>query len=130
MTLLVGLMLQCTSQTADRVSLEAPVRDTTPPENPVGVPFTRDEYLRAQMQVRPREEAEALTRQLFDAPETIGAHLMDGDLLLLALLSNDMAARVVALRPSLRARVERFRRDPEEALESWRAELRAAPPQA
>jgi hypothetical protein len=107
------------------------MRDTTPGA-PVGVPFTRDEYVRAQLQVREREEAEALARGLFDAPESIGAHLMDGDLLLLALLSKDLAARVIAWRPSLCAQVEEWRSDPQRTqriLENWRAAAaRDAPP--
>src|SRR4051812_2940146 len=99
------------------------MRDTTPGP-PIGVPFTRDEYVRAQLQVREREEAEALARGLFDSPESIGAHLMDGDLLLLALLSEDLAARVIAWRPSLSAQVEEWKSDPRKTqriLESWRA---------
>lgn len=99
------------------------MRDTTPGA-PVGVPFTRDEYVRAQLQVRDRDEAEALARGLFDSPELIGAHPMDGDLLLLALLSEELAARMVAWRPSLRAQVEALRADPQmiqRFLESWRA---------
>jgi hypothetical protein len=101
----------------------AAMRDTTPGA-PVGVPFTRDEYVRAQLQVRDRDEAEALARGLFDSPELIGAHPMDGDLLLLALLSEELAARMVAWRPSLRAQVEALRADPQmiqRFLESWRA---------
>ena len=128
LTLLVGLVLQGTSQTAGPILPGVSVRDTTPPENPVGVPFTRDEYVRAQMQVRSREASEALASRLFDAPEVIGAHLMDGDLLLLALLSDELAARVTAWRPSLRAQVEEFRRDPERTLESWKAAIRDSPP--
>jgi hypothetical protein len=109
------------------------MRDDTPAGGPVGVPFTRDEYVRAQLQVRPREKAEALARGLFDSPELIGAHLMDGDLLLLALLSEELAARVVAWRPSLRAQAEAWRGDPQRTqriLESWRAALArdATPP--
>ena len=104
------------------------MRDIFPPGSPVGVPFTRDEYVRAQMQVRPREESEALAARLFDDPALIGAHLMDGDLLLLAMLSEELAARVVAFRPSLRAQVERFRQDRERALASWKAALAETPP--
>lgn len=109
----------------------AAMRDTTPGP-PVGVPFTRDEYVRAQVQVRPRAEAEALAARLFNAPELIGATLMDGDLLLLALLSDELAARVVGWRPSLRVQVETLRADPHRVartLESWRAAVRSdAPP--
>ena len=104
------------------------MRDTTPPTSPAGVPFTRDEYVRAQMQVRPREGSEALAARLFDDPTVIGAQLMDGDLLLLAMLSEELATRVVAFRPSLRTQVERFRLDGERALVSWKAALASAPP--
>jgi len=103
------------------------MRDTTP-ESAAGVPFTRDEYVRAQLQVRPREEAEALASRLFDDPALIGATLMDGDLLLLALLGEDMAARVIALRPSLRTQVEVFRTDREKVLAGWRAAIRDVSP--
>lgn len=103
------------------------MRDTTP-GSPVGVPFTRDEYVRAQLQVRPREEAEALASRLYDDPALIGATLMDGDLLLLALLSEDIAARVAALRPSLRTQIEVFRTDREKVLEGWRAAIREDSP--
>jgi hypothetical protein len=87
------------------------------------VPFTRDEYVHAQMQVRSREEAEALTARLFDTPVLIGAQLMDGDLLLLAMDSEELADRIVAFRPPLRAQVERFKRDRARVLESWKAAL-------
>jgi hypothetical protein len=120
LTLLLALAVQGTLPAAA-------MRDTTP-GRPVGVPFTRDEYVRAQLQVRPREEAEALASRLFDDRALIGATLMDGDLLLLALLSEDMAARVVALRPSLRTKVVEFRTDRERVLEGWRAAIREDSP--
>ena len=103
------------------------MRDTTP-GNPVEVPFTRDEYVRAQLQVRQREEAETLASRLFDDPALIGATLMDGDLLLLALLSDDMASRVIALRPLLRTQIEVFRTNREKVLEGWRAAIREGSP--
>jgi len=113
--------------TAPQGTFSDAMRDTTS-GSPIGVPFTRDEYVRAQLQVRSREEAEALAGQLFNDPALIGATLMDGDLLLLALLSQDMAARVVALRPSLRTQIEVFRTDREKVLEGWRATIREASP--
>lgn len=87
--------------------------------------FTRDEYVLAHVQVMPREEAEARARALYsqDDSEAIGVHVADGDLLLLALLSEELAARVIAYRPTLRTQVERFRANREAALESWRAAL-------
>lgn len=96
--------------------------DTLPYGNRFGFPFTREELVRAQMQVMPREEAEAVARAVYDqdAPEVIGVHVADGNLLLLALLSEDLAARVVAYRPALREMIERFRQDTEAALAEWR----------
>ena len=128
LTLLLGVALQSTSPLNTHVPVGLSMRDTTPPGSPAGVPFTRDEYVRAQLQVRSREESESLAQRLFDAPEVIGAHLMDGDLLLLAMLSEALAERVIAFRPSLRPQVERFRQNREQALKSWRAALADPPP--
>jgi hypothetical protein len=88
------------------------------------LPFTREEYVRAHLQVKPRKEAEALASGLFDQSprDVIGVHVMDGDLLLLAALSEEIASRVVAYRPRLRDLVQRVRADPEAFLRSWRAD--------
>ncbi len=87
-------------------------------------PFTREEYVRAHLQVKPPMEAEALASGLFDQDpsEVIGVHVMDGDLLLLAALSEEIASRVVAYRPRLGDLVRRVRADPEACLRSWRAD--------
>jgi hypothetical protein len=47
---------------------------------------------------------------------------MDGDLLLLAALSEEIASRVVAYRPKLKDLVQRVRADPEAFLRSWRGD--------
>jgi hypothetical protein len=97
-------------------------------ENPFHLPFTRDEYVRAQMQVRPRTDAETLATPLFDRDSgLIGVHVMDGDLLLVALLSPEHARRMIVYRPSIRPVVERLSQDPAAALESFRAALRDDP---
>jgi hypothetical protein len=96
-----------------------------PPQEPrFQFPFTREEYVRAHLQVKPGGDAEALASGLFDQDpsEVIGAHVMDGDLLLLAALSEETASRVVAYRPRLRALVQRVRADPEAFLRSWRVD--------
>lgn len=126
LTLLLAFALHAPTAAPTRL-LPLTMSDTTPPGIPVGVPFTRAEYVRAQMQVRTQEEAETLAARLFDAPEAIGAHVMDGDLLLLALVSENLAARVIAWRPSLRQRVNEFRRERQKTLESWRAAVRDSP---
>jgi hypothetical protein len=80
------------------------------------------------MQVRPRTDAETLAAPLFDrASGLIGVHVMDGDLLLVALLSPEHARRMIAYRPSIRPIVERLNQDPAAALESFRAALRDDP---
>ncbi len=99
-----------------------------PPQEPrFQFPFTREEYVRAHSQVKPREDAEALASGLFDQSpsEVIGVHVMDGDLLLLAALSDEIASRVVAYRPKLRDLAQMVRADPEAFLKSWRADADA-----
>ena len=100
------------------------MRDTVGSQNPWGLPFTRAEYLEAQLQVRSRQEAEAVTAGLFDPdPDRIGVTLADGDLLLVALVSDELAKRVIAYRPRLRDLVERFRANRDAVLASWREEF-------
>ena len=70
----------------------------------------------------------SLCRRLFDAPEIIGAHLMDGDLLLLSMLSEELAARVIAFRPSLQGQVDAARRDPAKTVREWKAAIRGESP--
>jgi hypothetical protein len=78
-----------------------------------GFPFTRDEYSRALLLINPPELADMLTAALYDAsPGRIGVTIMDGDLLLLAALSDEMGERVVAFRPSVRKMVRTIRADP------------------
>ena len=88
--------------------------------NKFGFPFTREEFVRAHAQVRPRSEAEMRARRIYDpGPELIGVTVMDGDLLLLALLSAEIAERVVAYRPQIRELVQLVRADPKRVIESW-----------
>lgn len=97
--------------------------DTLPYGNRFHIPFTREEYKRALLVTMSEEEAELLARQIYEPdPETIGINLMDGDLLLLASLSEDLAARVVAYRPELADFVRLLREDPEAFREEWRAQ--------
>lgn len=95
--------------------------DTLPYGNKFGIPFTRDEYKRALLQVYPEAEAEEQVRFVY-APdsELIGVTVMDGTLLLLAALSPETADRVVAYRPKLKELVDRVRADPQAAIRSWR----------
>lgn len=106
-------------------ALPAVTMAEVPPQEPrFQFPFTREEYVRAHFQVKPRNDAEALASGLFDQDpsEVIGFHVMDGDLLLLAALSEDLASRVVAYRPKLSDLVQTVRADPEAFLKSWRTD--------
>ena len=71
------------------------------------LPFTRDEVLRAESLTGRREHAELVVRMIYDEPdeETTGVTIMDGSLLYLAYLSEDVARRVIEYRPSLRPEV-------------------------
>jgi hypothetical protein len=99
--------------TALRKGEHAVAEDTVPHQTLPGFPFTRDEYRRALLLIDPPEVADLLTAALFDQePSRIGVTIMDGDLLLLTALSDEMALRVVAFRPSLREMVRTVRADP------------------
>lgn len=79
----------------------------------VRVPFAREEYERALLLAMPQEEATMFVHLVFDNPHPAGVNIMDGDLLLVAALSDDAAARVVKYRPRLAEQVRRIRADPE-----------------
>ena len=97
--------------------------DTLPYGNRFGIPFTRDEFKRALLQVYTEREAEEQVRSLYDPDsELIGVTIMDGTLLLLATLSPEMADRVEAYRPRIKPLVDRIRADPQAALRSFRRE--------
>ena len=74
-------------------------------------PFTREEYTRALLQVMPPEEVSAIMNSAF-AAETIGINIADGDLLIIAALSDEMGERVLTYRPALREMVQRVRANP------------------
>lgn len=96
--------------------------DTASAHTPHGFPFSRAEYLAAQLQVRSREAAEAATALVYEPhPEWIGATVMDGDLVLLALLSDGLARRVVEYRPRISEVVARCRENRAAALDALKA---------
>ena len=95
--------------------------------NRFGVPFTRDEYVRALQLVMADEHAESLVRTIYDPdPETTSVEIMDGDLFLLASLSEDLARRVVEFRPTLAAEVRLLRLNPDRFREYCRAQREQA----
>lgn len=66
------------------------------------MPFTREEYIAAQSLVRPRRVAEQRAAVLFTRdPDVIGITVMDGDYVLLALVSDELAERMIAARPRI-----------------------------
>ena len=91
------------------------MNDTMPFGNRFGFPFTRGEYKRALRQIRTEEEAKLRVRLLYE-PDP--AAIADLDLLLLAALSEEIAARVIEYRPRLRDLLERVRDDPKAFIES------------
>jgi hypothetical protein len=72
-------------------------------------PFTRAEFLSAQLLVLSPEAAETATSRVYEPdPEVIGITVMDGTVVLLALVSDDLAERVIEYRPHLKGMVEAF----------------------
>jgi len=93
--------------------------------NPCRLPFSRAEYVAAQLLVRPRAEAETHADRLFTRdPEVIGITVMDGDHVLLTLASDELAERMIAARPRIAELVRRARADCEEFLRAFREGLR------
>ena len=125
-TAVAGCLLFCACAPADHVTGLTPrssigMSESLPYGNRFRVPFTRDEMLRAHTLLGDREHAELIVHAIYDPDEeTTGVGIMDFSLLLLAYLSDDVARRVVAYRPSLRQEVEQVRSDPEGWLESIR----------
>ena len=88
--------------------------DTLPYGNRFGFPFTREELKRALLQTRSAEDAEFFVRMVYEPDEeVIGVTTTDVELLLLAAVSSDVAARVVEYKPRLRERVQVVQADPE-----------------
>jgi hypothetical protein len=99
--------------------------DSVPYGNRFGFPFTREEYNRALLQARSEEDAELYARLVYEPDEEVtGITFADFDLLLLAALSPDTAARVTQYAPRLRERVREIRADPE----AFRRVLKRADP--
>lgn len=102
------------------IAEKAAVTDTADP-NPYRLPFSRDEYVAAKSLVRPRAEAEAQANRLFTRdPDVIGITVMDGDYVLVALVSAELAERVIAARPRIAELVRYARTNREEVLRMWR----------
>ena len=99
--------------------------DTTPDPNPYRLPFTREEYIYAQAQIRPREQAVRRAAMLFEpSPEVIGITLMDGELILVALVSDELAERMKRYRPAAAELIDRCRANRDEVLRQWRESIR------
>lgn len=77
------------------------------------LPFTRAELICAQMLARRQEEAERIADELLQECGLLSTMAVDGHLLLLAALSDEIAERVIAFRPTLAEIVGMLRRDPE-----------------
>jgi hypothetical protein len=125
--ILVAVAIWCApAPNCDRWSTVEMMADTLPFGNRYGFPFTREEFVRAQLLIYTREEAEAAAAHIYDdAPEreTMGVHVMDGTLLLIALLSDDLAARVIEYRPAVRETFDYVRANREAFLMELRASV-------
>jgi hypothetical protein len=87
------------------------------------LPFTREEMLQAQLLIRPAGEAERIVSLFYSQDPAEGARaLPDGHLLLLAALSDELAARVIAHRPTLREIARLVRTDAEGFIDSLRGD--------
>jgi hypothetical protein len=105
---------------------EAVMADTAQDPNPYRLPFSREEYVAAQSLVRSREEAEKRAGPLFTRDsKVIGVTVMDGDYVLLALVSDELAQRMVAARPWLAELIRWTRANREETLRSLRGDVEA-----
>lgn len=86
-------------------------------------PFTRREAAAALALIMPRDVARIAAWKMFRAlRKGEGGFTFAGDtVLLLAVASDDAAARLVAMRPDLREEVERVRADPAAFVRSLKA---------
>ena len=103
--------------------------DSLPYGNRFGLPFTREEYERALLQVRSEEDAEFFARIIFEPDEEAsGIAFADADLLALAALTSDLAARIVEYKPRLRERVQVVQADPQAFVRLMRSFRTVEPP--
>lgn len=117
----LGVSTQAPPRSGELQHPTTSMADTLPYGNRFDFPFTRDEYRRALLQVRPADEAELFVRALYEPEDDAqSVHMMDLDLLLLAALSDELAQRVTAFRPRLADSVEAVRGDSARFLQSWK----------
>ena len=100
--------------------------DTAQDPNPYRLPFSREEYVAAQALVRSHEEAERWAGPLFTRdPNVIGVTVADGDYVLLALVSDELAQRMIAARPWLAELIRWTCANREETLRAFRDDVEA-----
>lgn len=84
----------------------------TPPRDLTRL-FTREEFRQAMGFLFEEDEAERMTRFVYEPdPDLLGMGVADGTLLALALLSDDAAEQVIAYRPEMEETVRQIRQDP------------------
>lgn len=100
--------------------------DTTPESNPKPFPFTRQELTDAFRLILADDVVEVMMEEAYGKGDVLrgGVQMMDGTYYLLAALSPELAARVVAYRPDLAEAVRRVRRDPQGYIEAMREQSR------
>jgi hypothetical protein len=123
-SLVIMTALSCPREPTPLAAEEVVMTDTAQDPNPYRLPFSREEYIAAQTLVRPRAEAERLATRLFTRdPNLIGVTVMDGDYVLVALLSTETAERMIAARPRLAELIRLAQANCEEILRSYREGL-------
>lgn len=124
-SLVIMTALSCPREPTPVAEEKVVMTDTAQDPNPYRLPFSREEYIAAQTLVRPRAEAEGLATRLFTRdPNLIGVTVMDGDYVLVALLSTETAERMIAARPRIAELIRLAQANREEILRSYREGLR------
>lgn len=101
------------------------MNDDAADPNPNRLPFTRDEYLSVVSKVVTGQEAEQLAARMYEPhPDLIGITLMDGDYLLMAAVSADIADRLSSMWPRLSEAISWARANPDVVIAGWRSAYR------
>lgn len=90
--------------------------------NPYRLPFTREQYVAAMSQVTTKRDAEERAARLFEPQsDLIGVTLMDGEYMLLAILSPEIALQIISTRPRLAAEITRAQKHRDDFIAAWRS---------
>jgi hypothetical protein len=101
---------------------EGRLEDQRRPLARFGIPFSRAELVRAEVLggSSPDDAVRSVSTLLETAESSLGVTIMDVTLLVLAAISEDVAARVIQYRPELHEQVQAVRRNPSRFLQGLR----------